>query len=210
MTALVVAVAQGKGGAGKTTLVANLAAGWAEAGRSVAAVDIDPQGSLEKWGKIRTEAGMERPSVEAVRGYRMQNRLDALRRSVEVVVIDTPPHAETEARIAVRAADLVVIPVQPSPMDVWATRLTLELAQQEGVPVLLVPNRVPPRAGLTGAMLKAVAELGRPLTTTRIGNRIAFAAAMFEGRGVVEMQPRSTAAAEIRTLIAEIEAAIRA
>jgi chromosome partitioning protein len=171
----------------------------------VAALDIDPQGSLAQWGKVREAAGLANPAVEVVRGYRLQNHLDALVRKVDVVVVDTPPHADTEARIAVRAAKLVVIPVQPSPMDVWATRLTIDLARQEKVPVLLVANRVPPRAGLTEAMLSAAAELGQPIATTRLGNRTAFPTAMFEGRGVVETQPRGTAAAEIKALIGEIE-----
>jgi chromosome partitioning protein len=120
------------------------------------------------------------------------------------VVIDSPPHAETEARIAVRAAALVLVPVQPSPMDFWATKPTLDLARAEKVPALLVLNRVPARAKLTGAMLEAVQSFFVPLAETRIGNRTALAAALNAGQGILEYDPASTAAAEITALAAEV------
>ena len=120
------------------------------------------------------------------------------------MLIDSPPHAETEAKIAVRSADLVIVPVQPSPMDVWATRPTLELAAEERVPSLLVLNRVLPRANLTEEMLDEIKQLGGTLARARIGNRVAFASALAEGRAVNEQQPRSRAAVEIRALAKEI------
>src|SRR6266853_1112129 len=163
MAGTVITIAQQKGGAGKTTLAAHLAIAWAGQGRNVALVDIDPQGSLTAWHALRAERlgdGKTRLDFGAITGWRTAAEVERRARDHDIVVIDSPPHAETEAKLAIRAANLVVIPVQPSPMDVWATKPTLDLAEQEKVPVLLVLNRVPPRANLIEAMLAKLAELG--------------------------------------------------
>jgi chromosome partitioning protein len=89
-------------------------------------------------------------------------------------------------------------------MDVWATQPTLALAAAEKVPALLVLNRVPPRAKLTDAMAAKLAELKAAVATARLGNRVALATALFEGRGITEASPHSPAAEEIRALAAEI------
>ena len=125
-------------------------------------------------------------------------------RSHDLVIVDSPPHAETEAKIAVRSADLVVVPVQPSPMDVWATLPILEMAAAEKVPALVVLNRVPPRANLTEDMVKELRALHAGVARSRIGNRVIFAGALSEGRAVGELQPKSRAAQEIGALAKEI------
>ena len=128
MTAKVLTVAQQKGGAGKTTLAAHLAVAFTAARKKVAVVDIDPQQSLTMWYRLREErmgdagAGL---LVNQIKGWRVRNEVQRLAEDHDVVIIDSPPHMETEARVAVRSADLVLVPVQPSPMDVWATQPTL-------------------------------------------------------------------------------------
>lgn len=206
MAGRVITIAQQKGGAGKTTLAAHLAIAWAGAGHKVALVDIDPQGSLAAWHRLRSERlgnGETGLDFAAITGWRTEAEVERRARDHDIVVIDSPPHAETEAKLAIRAADLVVLPVQPSPMDVWATRPTLDLAAQENVPVLLVLNRVPPRANLVEAMLAKLAELGADVAESRIGNRVALATAMLEGRGITEASS-SRAAEEIASLANEI------
>lgn len=207
MAGLVITIAQQKGGAGKTTLAAHLALTWAGRGRRVALVDIDPQASLTAWHGLREEtfgAGRTGLDFAAITGWRTAAEVERRARDHEIVLIDSPPHAETEARLAVRAARLVLVPVQPSPMDVWATRPTLDLARQEKVPVLLILNRVPPRANLTDAMLGKLAGLGASVADARIGNRVALAAAMAEGRGITEAAANGRAAEEIAALADEI------
>lgn len=207
MTARIITVAQQKGGAGKTTLAAHLAVAMTAGKHKVAVVDIDPQQSLTFWYKQRQAllgdagAGL---LVSQINGWRLRNEVQKLAEDYDVVLIDSPPHAETEARIAVRSADLVVVPVQPSPMDIWATRPTLELARGEGTPALAVLNRVPPRARLTEEMLAALKELGAEVAKSRIGNRVVFASALSEGRAVGEVQPKGKAAQEIANLSREI------
>ena len=206
MAGTVITVAQQKGGAGKTTLVAHLAVAFAQLGRSVATVDIDPQASLTRWHEARSDRGGDDSDIahSQITGWRVANEVDRLARSYDVVVIDSPPHAETEARIAVRAAALVAIPVQPSPMDVWATRPTLELAAAEKTPALVVLTRVPPRAKMADTLIARMGELGAPIANTRIGNRVAFAAAMMDGHSVTEMPRGGHAATEIRALAEEM------
>lgn len=207
MAATVITIAQQKGGAGKTTLAIHLALAWAEAGKRVAIIDIDPQASLSTWFRVRHERlDLDIAPIEAVAvgGWRVAAEVERQRRNHDVVLIDSPPHAETEARVAVRAGHLVVVPVQPSPMDFWATKPILDLARAEKIPVLLVLNRVPARANLTGAMLDAFQTLAVPLAETQIGNRVALAAAVNEGQGILEYDRASIAAAEIVALADEV------
>ena len=206
MAATIITVAQQKGGAGKTTLAANLAIAYAQGKRRVAVADIDPQQSLTMWHALRQELHGDDSGITVVPvgGWKLATELDRLRRDYDIVVIDSPPHAETDAKIAVRQARLVVIPVQPSPMDVWATEPILEVAQKEKAPVMLVLNRVPARANLTESMMFEIKDYGAQVSSVRIGNRVAFAGAMLKGLGVTEMEPKGRAAQEIRALSKEI------
>ncbi len=173
----------------------------------MAIIDIDPQASLSSWFALRNRQQQDaEAAIEAiaVAGWRVAGEVARQAASHDVVLIDTPPHAETEARIAVRAAQLVLVPVQPSPMDFWATKPTLDLARAEKVAALLVLNRVPARASLTGAMLEAFRTLDAPLAEGQIGNRVALAAALNEGLGILEYDPASIAAAEIAALAEEV------
>jgi len=207
MAGTVITIAQQKGGAGKTTLAAHLALAWAATGKRVAVIDIDPQASLSTWFALRRQrVSRDRLSIDvaAITGWRVAAEVERQARTHDVVLVDSPPHAETESRIAVRAAKLVLVPVQPSPMDMWATKATLDLARAERVPALLVLNRVPPRANLTEAMLATCSAFAVPVAETQIGNRVALAASLAEGRGILEMAPRSIAAGEIQALAEEV------
>ncbi|WP_451971331.1 ParA family partition ATPase [Azospirillum endophyticum] len=210
MTGKVFTVAQQKGGAGKTTLAAHLAIAWAQLGHRVATVDIDPQGSLTRWHAVRSEATNGQPGFTHVQitGWRTQAEVEKLARSHDIVVVDSPPHAQTEARIAVRAATLVVAPVQPSPMDLWAVHPTIDLAAQEKRRLLLVLNRVPPRARIADELVGRVHELVAPpaveLATAQVGNRTAYAGTLMTGLSVTEAARKTQAAAEMQALAEEI------
>jgi chromosome partitioning protein len=205
MASKVITIAQQKGGAGKTTVAIHLALAWHAMGRSVALVDIDPQGSLSRWFEQRKAVtGKTVPPVTTVAGWRAGSEIERVRQTADIVVVDSPPHAETEAKTVIRAADLVVIPVQPSPLDLWASRPTIELAKQERRKMVVVLNRVSPRSLLAAEMAEAAAGLGAELATARLGNRSSFAAAIAQGQGVGETAPGSIAAREASKLAREI------
>ena len=206
MAGKVITVAQQKGGAGKTTVAIHLALAWHQAGRSVSLIDIDPQASLAQWYELRKAAlGADaQPVVTAVAGWRASPEIDRARQVAELVVVDSPPHAQTEAKTAIRSADLVVIPVQPSPLDLWASKPTIELARQERRRTVLVLNRVSQRSPIAVEMVEAAKGLGAELATARLGSRGSFAAAIALGRGVGETAPDTIAAREAAKLAREI------
>ena len=211
MAAKILAVAQQKGGAGKTTIAVQLGVFWAKAGRKVALLDVDPQGSMKAWHGLRSEAGIDGwPTAHDVAGWKLSSEIDRLKRETDLIIVDTPPHAETDARVAVRAAGLILVPVQPSPMDWWATKPTIDMAAKEKTRSLLILNRLPPRGKLADAIREKIQSAGLPLAEAALGNRSAFAVSMMEGKGVAESQPKGTAAAEIAALAAEIEGILAA
>ena len=205
--AVVITVAQQKGGTGKTTLAANLAAALAP-NRRVALLDIDPQKSLGRWHSLR-RARLQQAAALAfsdISGWRLPAELERLKREHDVVLIDSPPQLDTDARLAVRAADLVLVPIQPSMPDVWAAEGTLKLAADERRPAHLMFNRAPPASKLRDTIAADVASRKLPLLCSSLGNRTGFAHAFAAGLGVTEAAPRSTAAAELRALLAELQA----
>src|ERR1700722_19018708 len=117
----VITVAQQKGGTGKTTLAANIATALAPTQR-VALLDIDPQKSLGRWHTLRMARSRQAAALtfSDTSGWRLPAELERLKRSHDVVLIDSPPHLDTDARVAVRAADIVLVPIQPSLPDIWA------------------------------------------------------------------------------------------
>lgn len=208
MNAAIIVVAQRKGGAGKTTLAAHLGAAWAGMGRNVALIDTDSQASLARWHQNREArlGGNTGLGFAAVTGWQAPGEMLKRARDCDILLVDSPSSGESEVRMAMRCAGLVLIPVQPSPVDVWATLPTLDMAQREGVPALLVLNRVPARAALTTSMREQLALYDAGLAATSIGNRVAFAAAFAEGWGITECALGSSAAEEIAALASELVA----
>ncbi|EHM03371.1 putative protein ParA [Acetobacteraceae bacterium AT-5844] len=208
--AFVVAVAQRKGGAGKSTVAATLATTFAAQGQRVALLDADPQQTLARWQQERAAAGSRAHPLgfEAPSGWRLPATIERLARTHDVVVLDTPPHADTDARIAIRAADLVLVPLQPSPADLWAMEGTLELIAEEKRRAAVLLNRVPANGRLREEIVRELLRRKLPLLEPGFGNRTAFAAAFAKGLGVVESAPRGTAADEARA-VADAVAALR-
>lgn len=207
--AFVVAVAQQKGGAGKSTVAANLAAALAAGGDRVTLLDTDPQASLSRWHGEREKRQDRAAPLQfaAPSGWRLPAALEQLRRGgQDFVILDTPPHAETDAKVAIRGADLVLMPLQPSAADLWASEATLKLAEAERRPVAALLNRVPAQGRLAQEIAARLRAGSIPLLAPTLGNRAGFAHAFQEGLAVTEAAPRSTAAGEVRAL----EAAIRA
>lgn len=216
MSGKIITVAQQKGGSGKTTLAAHLAVALTRHSilglpARIALLDCDPQGSLGEWFEAREASLGEQAtglSFRTASGWGARREARSLTRDHDVVVIDTPPKSDVESRPAIEVADLVVVPVQPTPVDLWATRPTLEMISKEGTACLLVINRAQPRAALTQEMAAAIEALGHPAARARLGNRVSFAASMGRGLTALETEPGSKGAAEIGALAAELTACL--
>jgi chromosome partitioning protein len=207
MSGLIITVAQQKGGSGKTTVAAHLAVAFALSGKSVGILDVDPQGSLGEWFERREALLGEDQSGLVFRtasGWGARREAKQLARDHDIVVVDTPPKSDLEIRPAIEMADLVAVPVQPTPVDLWATAPTLAMAAKEGTASLIVINRALSRALLTAEMIAAAGELGHAVADTHLGNRVAYPQSMGEGRTVLETAAGGPAAEEVEALAGEI------
>lgn len=203
----IIAVAQQKGGAGKTMLAAQLGVALA-ATKRVGLLDIDPQGSLGAWARLRAanpKAGAEL-AIESVSGWRLSGALDELRRRCDIILIDTPPVLDSDARRAIRGADLVLVPLNPTPPDLWAAEGTLKLATEERRPIALVFNRAPAASKLRRRLEAEILARRLQLLEESLGNRAGYANAFAEGLGVSETGPATIAGAEIAALAARLAA----
>jgi chromosome partitioning protein len=198
-----VTFAQQKGGCGKTTALAHLATAWALAGRSVAIIDLDAQGSLTRWAAMRADPGI---AVIETRDYRASSDIKSARKAHDYVLIDCPGAASSLLDSVIRDSDLIVAPCQPSAMDVWALSSVIEAARKARTELRILLNRVPPRHGSIEEVLGLLGDSRALLLATQFGNRIAFSQALLSGATANETQPRSTAAAEVAGLRAELTA----
>jgi chromosome partitioning protein len=207
--ALVITVAQQKGGAGKTMLAANLAAAMAP-DRRVCLLDIDPQRSLKRWHEIRERQSRTLPAItfSDVSGWRLRAELARLMATHDALIVDTPPQVDTEAKLAIRNAHLVLVPLQPSPPDLWAAEGTVQLARAEKRPMRLVLNRAPAASKLRSMVEHDAAAAGHVVLANTLGNRAGFANAFAQGMGAVEAAPKKVAAREILALLREIEGVV--
>ncbi|MEI4471560.1 ParA family partition ATPase [Frigidibacter sp. MR17.24] len=207
MVGKVIAVAQQKGGSGKTTIAVNLAVAFARQGRRVAVLDTDPQGSLGRWFMARRDrlgdAGIEFSTSSA---WGVSYECEKLRRSADYVIIDTPPKVDADLRPALREADLVLIPVASSHVDLWATEGVLDLAGREGKRATVVLNRAKAGTRLAEEVAAAARELSAALAEARLAYRVAYASTLGEGLGVQETARRGPASDEVERLAAEVEA----
>ena len=161
MSSQIICVAQQKGGAGKTTLVSNLAIAFLAEGKSVALLDTDPQGSLGKWLDIREEAlGVnDKLQFATATAYGISRAIRGFSDKADVILIDTPPKADSDVRWVLRDSDLVLVPVSASQADVWATHDLLDLADRAGKPTYIVMNRTRTGTRVGEQVSKSVGEL---------------------------------------------------
>lgn len=204
----IIVVVGNKGGTGKTTLALNLAAGLLRRD-SVVIIDADPQQSAYQWRLI----GGDRPGLPAVvaAAHGLEQTIGALRETHRHVVVDCPPSIKaSQTETALQLADHALIPVQPSPMDLWATThiaRTIERVRADNpqLKALIVMSQVEPRTTLSKLMPEAVAELDLPVASTALRRRSIHRHTVLEGRSLFQAGRRGAeAASEIESLISEI------
>ncbi|SMY09186.1 ParA family partition ATPase [Flavimaricola marinus] len=209
MTGTVITIAQQKGGSGKTTLTVNLAVGLVKLGHRVAIIDTDPQGSLGRWFMTRhaamEDAGMEFSTASA---WGVDYEAGKLAATCDFVLVDTPPKADSDLRPALRKADLVLVPIATSHVDLWATESVLDLARRANTPTMLVLNRTRAGTKLGVEVAEEAAKIDAILAKTTLANRILYAETLGRGQGVQDAVAKGPAATEVAALTEEILANI--
>jgi chromosome partitioning protein len=194
-------VASSKGGVGKTLLTCALAVEAHRAGFGpVAMLDIDEQSGTAGWANKREKAGRNGPVLIPGKVGPLRPVLSALEgRGFGLLVIDTPPVVSSAILRAIQIADLVLVPVQPSPDDVEAVGATISLVERTANPMVFVVNRVKPRVALTSEAIIALSQ-GGPVAPVQIWDRVAHVEARIYGQTAGERQPASKAAVEMTAL----------
>lgn len=207
---MIVALLNQKGGTGKTTLALHLAGEWARRGHRVTLIDADPQGSALDWSEQRARERLPRRfGVVGLARDTLHHEAPELARNADHIVIDGPPRVAGLMRSALLAADLVLIPVQPSPLDGWASAEMLALVNEARIyrPELVarfVLNRCATRTVLARETAESLTDHDPPALSATVGQRIAFAAAAQTGRLVSEIDNAAAAAREIAALTDQI------
>ncbi len=208
---MIISLLNQKGGVGKTTLAIQIADALARRGDRVLLIDADPQGSALDWAAARRAeprfavAGLPRASIH--------KELPALAAGYGYVLIDGPPRVYEVARSAIMASDLVVIPVQPSPYDVWAAREIVDLlgeatVYKPGLRSAFAINRKIVNTAIGRDVVEALDEYPLPVLGTAVSQRVAFAESAAQGQTVFDTVPGSTAAREVDGLVDDLLALV--
>ena len=208
---MILALLNQKGGVGKTTLALHIAGAWAAQGRRVLVIDADPQGSALDWSQQREREGL--PRLFGVLGLPrevLHRELPDTAKDVDHLVIDGPPRVTGIARSALLAADVILIPATPSPLDGWASAEMLRLLDEArvfrpGLVARMLLNRCAARTVIARETAQALKDHDPPMLASRIGQRVAFADAARGGRLVSEIVGGQIAAGEITALAAELD-----
>jgi chromosome partitioning protein len=198
----VLCVAQQKGGSGKTTVAVNLAVEFRRRGLKVALLDTDPQGSLGRWFMARRErlgeAGMEFSTASA---WGVGYECEKLKKLADVVIVDTPPKVDADLRPSLREADLILVPVSASMVDLWATDGVFDLIGREGRRAVIVLNRVKAGTRLGEEVAAAAGQVGG-VAGASLGQRVIFAETLGQGLGASEA--KGPASSEVIRLADEV------
>lgn len=197
-----------KGGSAKTMLAAHLSI---EAERNgdgpVYLIDTDPQGTLTRWHTLRQAQTPQR--VEVPFAVLDKGIAKLKERGASYCIVDTAPSKAEDVLSLLKLAQLVIVPVQPSPSDIWSAAATFQLLKAERIPFLFVITRTINNASITAKSVANLSKFGE-VAATFIANRTAYASAMTDGRTAPELAPKGPAANEIADLWKEVKESIPA
>lgn len=208
MAALRIALANQKGGTGKTTLAINMAAGLARRGTTVL-FDADPQGSAWQWAQIAPANDL--PDIQRLDGDNVIHSIERAAANHAYVMVDCPPHLQSGRLSRVmEAVDVILIPVQPSPLDLWASvdmaEAILEAQRKHKMlRAYMVLNQLDSRNALSRSMHRALEEFELPALVNGLSRRAAFRSAALEGSSVYGLGKRAKGAVQdVEAIIKEI------
>lgn len=204
---MIIGVLNQKGGVGKTTISINLAAALSEKGGRVLLVDGDPQGSSLDWSaarekeKLFTVVGLPRSTIH--------KEMESLSKGYDYVVIDGPPRVTDLARSAIIASDLVVIPVQPSPYDIWAAEEVINIIREaslfkENLKSSFVVNRKISNTAIGRDVNDALSSYETHVFKNTINQRVIYAEAAAQGESIFEVDTQGVASKEFKDFVNEL------
>jgi chromosome partitioning protein len=203
----VIAILNQKGGVGKTTIAVHLATAMARKKLRVLLIDADPQGSALDWSAARKDAPLF--PVAGLPKSSIHKELPALALNYDIVVIDGPPRVYDVARSAIMASDLVIVPVQPSPYDVWAAKEIIDLLEEAtvykpGLKKVFAINRKIANTAIGRDVVEALSDYPLPVLKNALCQRVPFAESATQGLTVYELDPEMMASREMSLLADEV------
>lgn len=205
---LTIGIVSPKGGSGKTTTAVHLARSIQKTGDEVAILDTDIQGSSWAWQSKHENGGLVpvlRADTDDIEGA-----LNRVEDSIDVVVIDGAAKIEVRTGRIVDVSDIVLIPVQPTPLDSWGVESVVEAVHQSGTPAAFLITQQKPRTNLAKEVAQGLSEAYElQVLDSRIAHRVAYAEALFDGRTALDLSGAKKAKQEIRALTTEIQQFIR-
>ena len=196
----VISFSNQKGGTGKTTLAVNLSVLWSNSDYKVAIFDADAQKSFSCWIDARKKYYGENDigiDVHSYNPHTFSEDLKLIKSKYNFIIIDSPPSITFETIQIVKNSDRIIVPTQPSPVDLMATIPFLNMVHRERKKATVTLNRVLPRARLTDAMILRLRYAGAKIARSRISSKVIFAETFAVGRGVIDINITSDAAKEI-------------
>ena len=209
---MIIGLLNQKGGVGKTTLSVNLAASLARTGARLLLIDADTQGSALDWAAAR-----EGESLFSVIGFpraTIHKEIGKIGQGYDHIIIDGPPRVTDLARSAIMASDVVLIPVQPSPYDIWSVDEIVKLTEEarvyrDNLKVTFVINRKIANTIIGRDVREALAAYTVPTLAAAVTQRVIYAEAVAQGQAVYELDPNGPAAAEIEAVTNELLEVLR-